>query len=116
MIAFASVVVDHIEDDLDAGLMQPIHSRGDFFELTGSHISRLGRKESKRVIAPVITQVTFQQMPILGKGMYGKQLNGGYTYLVQMVDQYLTIQARKGTPDVIRNQGMPHGKAANMRF
>ena len=55
VVAFAGVVVDDVEDDLDAGIVQPLHRRLELAEMTPFDEKRgSGAKKPMRVVAPVI--------------------------------------------------------------
>src|ERR1700677_4625165 len=56
VVALGRVVVDHVEDDLDAGLVQLLHHRLELADLltalAGAGIAVVRREEADRVIAP----------------------------------------------------------------
>src|SRR5262245_26277304 len=66
LVAFGRVVVHDVEDDLDAGVMQPGNRRAKGIE----RAVRLVRgEEAKRVVAPIIAQALLDQMPLIDEGM-----------------------------------------------
>ena len=69
MIAFAGMVVDHVEDDLDAGVVQPRDGGAEAVERHVDRIARLGREEAERVVAPVVAQAALDQLPVVDEGM-----------------------------------------------
>ena len=54
MVAFGGVVVDDVEDDLDAGVVQARHRRAKFLKTAVERITLLGREEAERVVAPIV--------------------------------------------------------------
>ena len=73
MIPFGSVVVDNIQNDLDARRMQAADHRLKFINAARvTQIARLGREKADRVVPPVIAQTALGQMPIIKKGLNGQ--------------------------------------------
>src|SRR5262249_62375276 len=56
MIAFRSMVVDDIEDDFDAGIMQSRHGRSKRIERPVRGITHLGREKAERIVAPIVAK------------------------------------------------------------
>src|SRR4029453_7541780 len=54
MVALRGVVVDDVEDHLDARIVQPRHHRLELVDAASGEIARLRRKEPDRVIAPIV--------------------------------------------------------------
>ena len=78
LAALAGVVVDHVEDHLDA------RRRADALtaicislEAAIGQIARLWREEAQRVVAPVVASALLDQMPVLQEGMDRQQLDRG---------------------------------------
>src|SRR5689334_20882696 len=69
LAALGGVVVDHVEDDLDARRMQA--SDGDAHLLGGTvgEVTRLYGEKADGVVAPIVAELAFQKMLVLGKGM-----------------------------------------------
>src|SRR5215471_10324470 len=76
--ALAGVVVDNVEENLDAGGVKPPHRLTHFAGGAVTQIAWLGRKEPKCVVAPVIAQSPFQKAAILKKSLHGHQLDRSY--------------------------------------
>ena len=53
VVAFGRVIVDDVEDHLDAGIMQPIDGRAQRVQRS---VARIGGEEVQRVVAPVVAQ------------------------------------------------------------
>src|SRR5918999_1716893 len=66
VVALAGVVVDDVEDDLDAGIVQPLHHR---LELADRVIGRaeadVRGEEGDRVVAPIVDQAALDQVPLV---------------------------------------------------
>jgi hypothetical protein len=66
LVAFAGVVVDHVEDHLDAGLVQPFDHDLEFVDLFAERptagVADIGREEADRVVAPVVRQALVDQV------------------------------------------------------
>ena len=80
MIALGGVVVDDIQDDLDAGVVQILDHLLEFADRVArpagvAGVARLGRKESQRVVAPVIAQPLVEQMTVVDEVMNGHELD-----------------------------------------
>ena len=58
LVALAGVVVDHVEDDLDAGLVEGLDHLLELAHLLAGlgGVGRLGREEGERRVAPVVPQ------------------------------------------------------------
>src|SRR3712207_9529442 len=57
--ALAGVVVDHVEDHLDARPVQPLDHRLELVDLArraARRVARVGREEADRVVAPVVVE------------------------------------------------------------
>ena len=76
LAALAGMVVDDVEDHLDAGGVQPADGDPHFVETAiGGKIARLRREKGERVIAPVIAQALLQQEAVLHEGVDRQQLD-----------------------------------------
>src|SRR5205823_1817493 len=65
LAALRGVVVDDVEDDLDAGAMQLANERLEFADLGPEHVARavggLWREEAERVVAPVVGELLVEE-------------------------------------------------------
>ncbi len=86
MIAFGGVVVDNIEDDFDAGVMQPRHGRSKCIERSINGVAHLGREKAQRIVAPVVTQPALDQMPIVDIGVDRQQFQWGGAQTLEVID------------------------------
>jgi hypothetical protein len=117
LVAFGGVVVDDVEDDLDAGRMEPAHhdlERRD--ALVGVEVVRMGGEEADRVVAPVVAQAQFDEPALVGEGMHRQELDGRHPELDQVIDDVGRRQALEGAPARARDLGMGSGHAADVGF
>ena len=70
LIALGRVIVDHVENDLDAGVMEVSHRRLEFVDVTGREKARIGRKEADRIVSPIVDQIVLDEMAVVDKS-YG---------------------------------------------
>ena len=96
MVALGGVVVDHVENDLDAGIMQRRHRGAEVVDGIAAGVTLLRRKEAERVVAPVIAQAPLDQMAVVEKSMDRQQLDRRDAELAQMRDHAGLGQAAIG--------------------
>ena len=81
VVALGGVVVDHIEDDLEACGVKAAHHGlklgDDFARLIRHGVVRLGREETKGVVAPVVAQADSAQTIILEELVDWHELDRG---------------------------------------
>src|SRR5690606_15093914 len=77
LVAFGGVVVDHIEDHFQPGVMQMSDHLLEFADVFRGQVGRVGGKEADAVVAPVVAQVLVQQVLVIDKGMDRQQLDAG---------------------------------------
>ena len=91
---FAGVVVDDVEDDLDARLVQELHHslhlaqdrvRASATVLLG-RVRGVGGEEVQRVVAPVVGQPVLQEPRFRGECMNGQQLQRGHPEPLEVLD------------------------------
>ena len=78
-VAFGGVVVDHVEDDLDAGIVQMGHHLLELGEgeIEVGRIAAGRSEEADRVVAPVVLQALLGQVAVVDEGVDRQQLDGG---------------------------------------
>ena len=79
LVAFGGVVVDHVQDHLDAGIVQTRDHLLEFgkHEVGDGGIARIGGKEADRVVAPVVGQALVQQIAVVDEGVDRQQFHRG---------------------------------------
>ena len=105
-VALGGVVVDHVEDDLDAGAVQRLDHVPELVQnpecVGAGTVSRVGREERQRGVAPVVAQPG--RGILLVEGKYRQQLDGADAEVLKVRD--LVDQPRIGTTLVRRNAGV----------
>ena len=107
MVAFPRVVVDNVEDDLEVrGVQRADHH----LELAHRVLRRqrrgvthVGREVRQRVVAPVIRQSAFDEMPVIEMLVNGHQLDGRHAKGCQVTDGRLGREAEIRAPQRLRN-------------
>ena len=116
LVAFAGVVVDHVEDDFDASTVQRFHHGLELFDLARGAVTHLGREESQSVVAPVILQTLLGQVTVVQIAVYRQQLNRGYAKLLQVVDHRRRSHPGVSAAQFIGHRRMLHGEAAHVQL
>ena len=95
MIALGGVVVDHVQDHLDAGVVEPLDHGLELADRAARQIAGLGREEADGVVAPVVGEALREQAAVLDEGMDRQQLDRGDAELDQVVDDRPDGPARR---------------------
>jgi hypothetical protein len=69
VIALGGMIVDDVEDDFDARIMQARDGRTKFVKRPFQGVARRGRKKAERVISPIVAQSALDQVSIVDEGM-----------------------------------------------
>jgi hypothetical protein len=94
VIAFGGVVVDHIENDFEAGPVQRLDHGLEFaHRVVGRRVAPIRRKKPERVVAPVVAQSALHQMAVVGEAMHRHQFHRGHAEALQMFDRRRAGQA-----------------------
>lgn len=97
VVALRRVVVDHVEDDLDPGLVQPAHHQLEFMHpAAGRDVAGGRREEADRIVAPVVREPLLDQVAVVEEGLRGHELDGGHAERHQMLDGPRVGQRREG--------------------
>ena len=116
VIALGGMVVDHVEDHLDAGGVQALDQGLEFADMTTLRITHVGRKVTNGVIAPVIAQALFHQMPVHDETVHRHELDRRDTEALEVVDGRLGAQTRIGALQRRRHVRMQHGKTLDVQL
>ena len=103
MVALGGVIIDDVEHDLDAGVVQPGHRGAEGIERIVLGVARLRREEGQRVVAPVIGELLLDQNAVVDKGVDRQQLDRGDAELPQVRDHRRRRQAAIGAAQVRRH-------------
>ena len=114
-VAFAVMIIDHVEQDADARFMERRHRLPQFGHAAGSQ-ARIDRKPADRIIAPIVGEAERPQMPLVDPGVDRHQLDGGDMERLEMGDHRRMTERRDRPALRRRDIGMAHGEAAHMEF
>ncbi len=108
LAALARVVVDHVEDDLDARPVERLDERAQLVHRPHAGavggVGGLGGEEADRVVAPVVGQAALHQGAVAHEGVHGHELDGGHAEREQVVDHRVVRQAQVRAADLGRHR------------
>src|SRR5262249_4278166 len=116
VVAFGRVVVDHVEKDLDPGVVQAGNGRAKCVERTIWGGARVRREESERAVAPIVDEPALDQIAIIHEGVDRHQLDGGDAKPFKMIDDARRRQSAKEAAPTRRHVITQPGEALHMRF
>ena len=115
MATFAGVVVDDVEDDLDAGLVEGRHH---LLELThlgtrGTHraVGGVRSEEPQGVVSPIVRQSPAHDEGFGDELLDGQQLNGSDADGLEVLDDGRVGQTGIGAAQMLGDEGMQPGVA-----
>ena len=86
LVALGGVVVDHIEDHLDARLVQRLHGLLELDHRILHGITTGGREPGQCVVAPVVGEAAFVQETFARESVHRHELDRGHTQRLQMIE------------------------------
>jgi hypothetical protein len=100
------VVVDHVEDHLEAGAVHPRHHLLELGEGEIRHggVAPGGREERDGVVAPVVDQALLLQVVVLNEGMDRQQLDRGDAEALDVVEHRRVPHAGIGAAQLLRHR------------
>ena len=110
------MVVDHIHQHLDPGLVQALDHQAEFKEAVLAGIARLGAKEADGVVTPMVAQAAFDQKAFVLKGLHRQEFNGGDAKGGVMVQHRIRRHAQIGAPHCARHLHVALGQRLDMRL
>ena len=114
VVALGGVVVDDVEDHLDAGRVQRPDHRLELLhllaELTGRGVLGLRGEEAEGVVAPVVAQALVEQGAVLDELVHRHQLDRGHPEPGQVVDHRRVRETGVRPALVLRYVGMQLGE------
>ena len=118
MVALGRVVVDDVEDHLDARLVQRLHHQLEVGHLlavlAAVGVLVVGREEVEGVVAPVVAQSPLEQVRVVGELVDGQQLEGGDAERSQVLDEGRVGDAGIGAAQFRVDVGMAHRGALHV--
>ncbi len=120
VVALGGVVVDHVEDHLDAGGMHRPHHRLELLhllaELPSGGVVGLRSQEAEGVVAPVVAQPLLDQRAVLHELVDGHQLDRGDPEAVEVADHAGMGEPGVGAAEVLRDVRVELGEALDVRL
>ena len=101
-VAFAGVVEDDVQDDVDALAVQRLH-RGAQFREAARCKPRIGRKEGHRIVAPAIGETEGRQVALVDPGGDRHEFDGGDAELAEMRQARRLGERGDGTAQLLRD-------------
>ncbi|CAM5226377.1 hypothetical protein STENM327S_03350 [Streptomyces tendae] len=114
------VVVDHVEDHLDAGRVQRADHPLELADLptggAGGGVGGVRGEVADRVVAPVVLQAALQQMALVRELVHRQQLHRRHAQPCQVLDRRRVREARVGAAQLGRDAGVELGEAAHVQL
>ena len=118
VVALGGVVVDHVEDHLDAGAVQrldhPLELAHLVAEAAGGGVLGVRRQVADRAVAPVVAQPAVVQEGLVGDVVDRQQLDRGDAQALEVGQRLLGGQAGVGAAQVLAHRGMALGVALDV--
>ena len=119
VIALAGVVVDHVQQHLDAGAVQRLHHALELVhhvERAGAGVARIGREVPQCVVAPVVGEPLGLEESLVHRLVHREELHRGHVQLLEVVDDRRVSEAAVRPSQVLGDVRMAHGEAAHVRL
>ena len=86
MVALRGVIVDNVEHHLETRVVQSRDGGSKSVERVVLRVTRLRRKETQRVVAPIVRQLLFDQHAVIDESMDRQQLDGRDAEPLEVID------------------------------
>ncbi len=116
LVSFRGVVIDHVEDDLDAMGMKLVDHGLELVRERRPEVARLRREEGDRVVTPIIAQPFLDQVAVVDEGMDRQQLCARDAERAQIDRDFRLRQPREGTAVCFGHQRMQLGESLDMHL
>ena len=114
MVAFRRVVVDHIDQGLDAGRGEFADGEAQPARTALPEIARLGGEVVVGLVAPEIDEALVHEEAVVGEGLDRQEFEGGDAELQQVLDDRRMGEAESGAALGLRERRMGHGERPDM--
>ena len=118
VVALGRVVVDDVQDDLDAGLVEGLDHGLELLDLLplGSvgGVGVVRGEEPDRVVAPVVRQPLLLKVGVIDELVDRHELDGRDTQVLEVVDDGGLSQTCVGAPQFLGNHRVQLGHALDM--
>ena len=120
VVPLAGVVVDDVQDHLDAGGVQRADHRLELRDLgagwPAAQVALLRREEGERAVAPVVPQRPILEEAVVGELVNGQKLDRGDPQLLEVADGRGMGQAGVAAAQRLRHLAVQLGEAAHVRL
>ncbi len=120
LVALGGVVVDHVEDDLDALGVQRLHHRLELLHLLAARAAGgvvvVRGEEADGVVAPVVPHAAVGQVAVVDELVHRHELDGGDAELLVVLDHHRVRQRRVGAADLLGDARVGLGEALDVRL
>ena len=120
MAALAGVVVDHVQDHLDARLVQGLDHGLELADLlaegAAAGVPDIRCEEPDGVVPPVVGQPSFHQVPVRHELVDGEQLHRRDPQRSQIIHGCRARQAGVGSPQRLRHVGAAGGESLRVHL
>ncbi len=120
LVSLGGVVVDDVENDLDARGVQRADHRLEFpqrsFRAGVGCITRVGGEEAQGIVAPVVDPALLRQEAVIHVVMGREQFHGSHPEVEQMLDRSLRGQTRVGPAELLGHVFHPLGETLDMKL
>ncbi len=118
VVALGGVVVDHVEDDLDARLVQGPDRRLELQDLLApvapGRVRVVRGEEADRVVAPVVREARVREPVVVHELVDGHQFERRHPQLLQVPDHRRVRQARVRAPQLLGEVRVQHRQALHV--
>ena len=115
VVAFGGVIVDHVEQHLDARLVQAVHHLLELADVAARRHVALGRREeAERIVAPVVPELLLDKMTVVEEFVHGQQLDRRHAKPHQVLDDRRIGETGKGAALTRRHRRMARGHALDV--
>ncbi len=115
-VALGRVVVDDVEDDLDAGIMNGSDHLAEFFDRLVTSITGCRSKEGNRVITPEVAKAALCEMKFVDEGMHRHQLERCDAERIEIIENLAMTHTAKGAALGFAERRMTHREAAHIHL
>ena len=118
VVALGGVVVDDVEDDLEAGGVERLDHRLELVDLpppvAGRAVVAVRGQEADAVVAPVVAQASLEQVGVVHELVHRQQLDGGDAEVGQVAGDCRVGQPGVGAPELFGHVGVALGEALDV--
>ena len=115
-VAFGGVIVDHVEDYLDAGIVELVDHLLELVDERRLEIARCRGEEGEAVIAPVVLQPLLDQVAVVDEGVDRQELGRGDAERPQIFGDARMGETGEGAALGFGNAGVELGEALYMHL